>query len=274
MNNIYKPITTSEWKKATFKGLKWEYVMLGSGEDTLILFPGGLRRPVYGGAFVKELGTQFKILIPVYPRISNLNHLAEGVARIMDHEDIESTHLFGSSFGGLMAQAFIVFYPDRVKKVVISNTGTKTYELKFSKRISRVIFLIRVVPAFIARKIMIRSFTKLVPSNVENYEEIVNLIQGIIKSKQLDKKDIICHFESLLNFQNNLPLTKEVASSFQHKLLIITAANDKGVSPEASSSLEKLYPEAKFHHFMEGGHMPMLVKPNEYVQLVKGFLLS
>ena len=43
MNNIYKLITTSEWKKVTYKGLKWEYVMLGSEEDTLILFPGGLR---------------------------------------------------------------------------------------------------------------------------------------------------------------------------------------------------------------------------------------
>ncbi|MFX0150191.1 MAG: alpha/beta fold hydrolase [Candidatus Hodarchaeota archaeon] len=268
------PTETIKWKETIFKGLKWEYAMLGSGEDTLIIFPGGLRRPVYGGAFLKELNTQFKILIPVYPRISNLNHLAEGVAWIMDQEAIGSVHLFGSSFGGLMTQAFIVYYPDRVKKAVISNTGTKTSETKFSKRISRALFLIRLVPAFIVRKIMIRSFTKLVPSKIENYEEVVTLIRDIIKSKQLDKKDIICHFESLLDFQNNLPLTIGAASSFQHKLLIITAANDKGVSPEATSSLKNFYHEAKFHHFMEGGHMPLLAKPNEYVQLVKAFFRS
>ncbi|MFX0174478.1 MAG: alpha/beta fold hydrolase [Candidatus Hodarchaeota archaeon] len=164
MNNIYMPIEITEWKERMFNGFKWKYAMLGSGEDALIIFPGGLRRPVYGGAFLKELSTQFKILIPVYPRISNLNHLAEGVVWIMDQEAIGSAHLFGSSFGGLMMQVFIVYNPDRVKKVVISNTGTKTYETKFSKRISRVLFLIKVVPAFLVRKMMIRSFTKLVPS--------------------------------------------------------------------------------------------------------------
>ncbi|MFX0174477.1 MAG: alpha/beta fold hydrolase, partial [Candidatus Hodarchaeota archaeon] len=77
-----------------------------------------------------------------------------------------------------------------------------------------------------------------------------------------------------MDFQDNLPLTIEAASSFQHKFLIITAANDKGVSPEATSSLKNLYPEAKFHHFMDGEHMPLLAKPNEYVQLVKAFLQS
>jgi len=274
MNNVYEPIPETEWKKTIFKDLKWEYVTLGSGDDALIIFPGGLRRPVYGGSFVKKLSTKFKILIPIYPRISSLNRLAEGVTYIMDQENIGSAHLFGSSFGGLMAQAFIVYYPNRVKKTIIANTGTKSDENRFSKKINRGLFLIRILPAFIVRKMMIRSFTRLVPSNIKNRLEIVDLIQNVIKSRQLDKEDIICHFESLQEFQNNLDLTTEVASSFQHKLLIITSGNDTGISPDASSSLMKLYLEARFHQFLEGGHIPMLVKPHEYLQTVKEFLES
>lgn len=274
MTDVYEPLSEAISKEAQFEDLRWEYLTLGSGKDTLIAFPGGLRRPVYGGSFMRKLSKEFKILIPTYPRISSLNRLAEGVIHIMDQENIVSAHLFGSSFGGLMAQAFIVFYPSRVKKMIIANTGTVSDENRLSKKINRSLTLIRILPAFIVRKLMIRSFTRLIPSNINNREEIVNLIQKTIKSGQLDKEDIICHFESLLDFQNHLDLTAEVASSFQHNLLIITSENDTGVSPDAYSSLKNLYPKARFHHFLEGGHMPMLAKPHEYVQTVRDFLKS
>jgi pimeloyl-ACP methyl ester carboxylesterase len=274
MSYSYEAIDKKEWREITHEGYTWVYLIVGDSEEILIMFPGGLRRPVYGGSFIKELSKNFKVLIPVYPQISDMRLLSDGYSQMMRNENINSAHLFGSSFGGLMTQAFMYYYPEKVKKAVIGNSGTVIEGKSFEKRISRSLLLIKILPAFIVRWVIRRAFTKLVPVGIKGREEIVSAIQNVIKSRQLDKKDIICHFESLLFFQNDLGLTSDFALSIQDRILIITAEKDRGVTSEARDSLQKMYPKAQFHHFVEGGHMPMLVNPTEYVNKVKEFLLE
>ena len=78
MSYSYASITKKEWKELTFKGYKWAYLVVGDAEETLIMFPGGLRRPVYGGSFIQELSRNFRVLIPIYPQISDMKVLSEG----------------------------------------------------------------------------------------------------------------------------------------------------------------------------------------------------
>jgi pimeloyl-ACP methyl ester carboxylesterase len=274
---MLKEVTSSvheKWKEITFNDQKWTYLIIESNketEETVLLLPGGLRRPVYGGEFMKALSEEFTVLIPVYPQISDMKVLTDGIQQIMEVEGINSAHLFGSSFGGLMTQAFLYYYPDKVEKAIIGNSGTISDDEGFEKRVKKSLFLIKIFPAFIVRRVMIRAFTRLVPKDINNRGEIVKSIEDLIKTKQLDKKDILCHFESLLYFQNKLGLTKEFANTIQEKLLIITAENDRGVTSNAAESLKKMYPKAQYHYFSEGGHMPMLANPKKYIELVKNF---
>lgn len=269
MSNTFQPIQDVKWNSIIKNDIKWDYALLGEGEDTIIFFPGGMRRQVYGEGFIKELIHEFRVLIPLYPRISMLSPMVEGIVNIMNQESISDAHLYGSSFGGLMAQAFMYYEPKKVKNVVISNTGTINKDQTYEKKIKRFLFLIRLVPAFIVRKIMFKSFSNLIPAEIENREQILQYLRSVIWSKTLDKQDILCHFESLIDFQINIKITPENTTQLQKRMLIITAENDPGVSPTASQSLKEIYPNAQFYHFMEGGHIPLLVKPKIYLNLVK-----
>ena len=48
--------------------------------------------------------------------------LAEDLAALMDHLQIESAHLLGISFGCFISQKFSAMYPDRVKSLLMMNT--------------------------------------------------------------------------------------------------------------------------------------------------------
>ncbi len=48
--------------------------------------------------------------------------LAQDLAALMDHCEINSAHLFGISYGGFIMQKFAALFPDRVKSMVIINS--------------------------------------------------------------------------------------------------------------------------------------------------------
>ena len=272
MKNSYIDNEGQEWKSIDFNGYTWKYLKIGNNRETFIIFPGGLRRPVYGGSFINSLVKHHQIIYPIYPRISNLRELSEGINEVLEEEKIGKAHIYGSSFGGLMVQAFNHFFPEKVDKLVISNSGTTSKDSDFDKKVNRSLFLLKILPGFVVRSIMKRSFCKMVPKEAPDHEQAVQSIKNMIDNRLLDKAEIICHFQSLRYFQAKLEFTQTNTKSFQHKMLIITAENDPGVSNNATKSLHEVYPNAQFHHFTEGGHMPLLLKTDEYLELIFNFL--
>jgi pimeloyl-ACP methyl ester carboxylesterase len=261
-------------KDITYNEINWKYFVQGKGDKTILVFPGGLRAPIYGEAFIENLGKHFKIIVPVYPPIWDLEELIKGVNQILEQEKIQRVHLFGTSFGGLMCQAFMVYSPLKTNKIILGNTGTVQSDPSFRKRMGRMLFLIKILPAFIVRRIMIKAFTRIVPKNSPNYGDIVSLIRNHIHTRQLDKQEIICHFKSLIFFQTELKMTREVGRAFQDRMLIIHTDKDLGVDPKALKYLKEMFPRAQYHQFIDGGHMPMIVFPEAFFNLVNDFLRS
>ena len=75
--------------------------------------------------FGKDVGPHpFFIPFPVHWDEYTLKHLSEGIKAVLDSKGISKTHIYGSSFGGLLVQAFVYFCPARVDKMIISNSGT------------------------------------------------------------------------------------------------------------------------------------------------------
>ncbi|MHA2248170.1 MAG: alpha/beta fold hydrolase [Candidatus Hodarchaeales archaeon] len=272
MNVRHNSINSVQKKEIIHNQINWNYIVQGKGDKTILMLPGGLRAPVFGGFFTEKISTHFKIISPSYPSIWDLKALIQGINRILDQEKVKRVHLFGSSFGGLMCQAFMVYSPHKVDRIIIGNTGTVQSDPRFKKRMQRGLFLINILPTFLVRRLMIRAFTRIVPKNTPNYMDVVRLIRNHIQTKQLDKQDVICHFKSLIFFQTELKLTHEVGKSFQDKLLIIYSDEDSGVDTNALKNLKGMYPEAKYHQFVNGGHMPMIIFPEEYFNLVIDFL--
>ena len=52
------------------------------------------------------------------------------IKKMMDVNSINSAHLIGHSMGGKVAMTFALSYPEKVKKLIVADIGTVTYNEK------------------------------------------------------------------------------------------------------------------------------------------------
>ena len=105
-------------------GVRWRYLAGGSGEQTVLLPSGGTRLPDMYLLLIEALERDFRVIAPAYPAGAGLAGLADGLAAILDAEGVRQADVLGSSFGGFVAQTFARRHPERVRRLVLANTGS------------------------------------------------------------------------------------------------------------------------------------------------------
>jgi pimeloyl-ACP methyl ester carboxylesterase len=119
----------------TKDGLKLRYEIRGAGEPVALImgFSGSGRG--WGEAFLKLMEARFKIFV-----IDNrgtgesdkpdaeftLGDLAADIAAVLDHAKTPRAHIFGISMGGMIAQEFVLAYPERTRGLVLGCTNCGT----------------------------------------------------------------------------------------------------------------------------------------------------
>ena len=192
---------------------------------------------------------------------------------ILEHEGLSNLAIMGSSFGGLVAQAFLYKYPNLVSRAVLANTGSSSDDPSFTRKINLSLKLVRILPNFLIVKVAKRSFKKLF-SGVPGNELYSAALDEVFAKKLFTKKELICHFEGLIDFQENFRINPETFAEWHGKMLIIMSDDDPGVSRITSEALSKNFPKAQFHTFQGAGHIPALTHREEYLSLILEFLKS
>ena len=72
---------------------------------------------------IESLGRSYQVIAPAYPPVRSMAELVAGVTAILDAEGIPTAHVVGSSFGGYLAQCLVRAHPERVKMLVLAQTG-------------------------------------------------------------------------------------------------------------------------------------------------------
>jgi 3-oxoadipate enol-lactonase len=119
----------------TSDGLKVRYEIRGAGEPVALImgFSGSGRG--WGEAFLKLMEARFRIFV-----IDNrgtgesdkpdaeftLGDLAADIAAVLDHAKTPRAHIFGISMGGMIAQEFVLAYPERTRGLVLGCTNCGT----------------------------------------------------------------------------------------------------------------------------------------------------
>ncbi len=276
MNSLMKEVSIT-WKSILFREFKIEYILGFNFEmdrsNYLLIMPGGLRRPIQNKDYLSLYSKRFVILSLIYPLTGDLKLIAGSINYILDPEGIKKVNIIGSSSGGIMVQAFSALYPNTVNKPIISNTGTRRDTYKFTKKMKRIYRIMKILLKFLVNSILKRNFHRLFDSLRKKGFEYHEIIDMMVVKKKLGKKEMICHFKSLIQFQTDPDFDKVNLREFQDKLLVITAENDKGTGETSINDLLNIYPNAKHYHFQEGGHFPMIGSPEEYEKVVANFLL-
>ena len=84
------------YREIDVDGFRWRYVVGGRGGRTILIPSGGTRVPDMYLLLFEALEPHFRVISPAYPATHTMADL--------DAEGVDQADLFGSSFGGFVAQ--------------------------------------------------------------------------------------------------------------------------------------------------------------------------
>src|ERR1051325_7402301 len=94
---------THPYKQRIVGDTRWEYISCGQGDQTLLLLPGALSVGESTFPFISALENEYHIIAPSYALSLTMPELCAGIAHILAAEGLNQAHVFGGSYGGLVA---------------------------------------------------------------------------------------------------------------------------------------------------------------------------
>jgi 3-oxoadipate enol-lactonase len=191
---------------------------------------------------------------------------AEDLKKLLDHLQIPKAHLWGVSYGGQVALIFSLKYPERVDRLVLSNTSAHVDQYLLSlgelwKRAARLydgeaFFDLALIPIYS------RHFYNA------HYDWLANRRQLF---KDFLTKDWFDGFIRLASSNATYDI-RERLPQIQHPAFLIAAQEDI-ITPYAQVlEMSRSLPNAQFVCIPEAGHAVFLEKMDTVCTLIKGFL--
>ncbi|MBI4575599.1 MAG: alpha/beta hydrolase [Planctomycetes bacterium] len=189
-------------------------------------------------------------------------HQAALVARCIESLGLAPVHVVGHSMGGMVALKLAAIHPELVRGLVLVGTpvqGERGLTLRASLAsavpFKRFFFLFRKSPA-------------LVQFIINNFTYMGRLPRELL----LDARHLPVHslYRSVLAIRG-ADLTEDLPR-VRVPTLVVHAARDALVRPEAADLAVSRVKGARLVRFEGVGHCPMLERPKEFNQVLRGFL--
>jgi len=250
------------------------YRVLGAGSRTVLLLPGGGGGRGDGLATLAlELARRVKVLSVDYPYRPGLSasKLSRDLAAVLDHAEMPTVTVVGTSLGGMVAQALVRAYPQRVSAALLASTRAPGPDA--IPRYSEIIERTRVLPRAEISRLIIESFEKTaatIPSARRGYwEDYFGRY-----ARTVSREERLSEFGLLLDFMGLRYKSADLAD-WPGQLWIFQPDHDEVLTGPAHSrapDLRTLYPRAEIRTIPGSGHAVMMTHPEPFISLVNEFL--
>jgi len=267
--------------------IKISYEIHGEGYP-LILLHGFSMYKEFWKWNIKELSKEFKIITldirgcgktdhPVEPY--SMEELADDIRGLLDHLNLDKTHLGGHSFGGMIAQYFALNYPNRLNKLILmstfSNLPMSKSGLEMYKRSQLSFYEAKVKEPSKAfwdkmKQRFSRNFFKEMnqnPSKLFHNMFSTNDLMELEETKGTSKPQDILNQINAITHHNTIIRLNEI----KNETLILAAAKDRLVSKIASELLDEKIPNSNLVVF-NSSHFFMLEEAPNFNLEVLNFL--
>ena len=205
---------------------------------------------------------------PDYPYTMDM--FTDDIYALLNHLNIETQiHLVGHSMGGMIAQAFVLKYPEIVKTLTI--LAAPTYIDDFFNQLLDKLETIMQDSDLEARFKKLselnysESFIKRITQNKDLYDILLN--QYIEQSTMFTLKDFNNQGAALLGFD-----TRELLHKISQPTLIMHGTDDKMAPIEHSKILNEKIPNSRLELFEGLGHSFILEDPLKVNNLIWNFI--
>ncbi|HEY6401566.1 MAG TPA: alpha/beta hydrolase [Blastocatellia bacterium] len=266
--------STHSYKHLLFDGVEWEYISCGRGEQTMLLLPGGLTTGESAFPLITAFEKDYRIIAPSYPLSLTMTGLCDGIAHILEMERAHQAHVFGGSYGGLVAQYFVRKYPDKARNLILSHTSLMTPKVETPLRIGNKLLL--VFPRSLFVPLLKMRFNKIFLSTLRaakhpEFEFWRAYVNEALASNRL-KEAPIHQNRTLLELVRQPQFTAEDLKAWPGGILIIDSDDDPAITAKYRELLRNTYPQAQKHTFHGAGHVSAIVKREEFISIIRSFL--
>ncbi len=249
----------------------WEYIAAGHADQAVLLLGGGMSTGESSFSRIEQLEAHFRVISPSYPLVKRLDPVLDGLAAILDAEELDRVHVIGHSLGAGLAHAFVRRFPQRVDKLVLSGFGLYTpFRLKV---VGLFLKLFELLPFRFLQNYYMGRFRKLL-AKADGPEARLMLAYGAELLLVHHTKESILGQLNLLRDLFERPQAMRTYEPVERsgQVLIITAQDDTGFKPLERQALWATYPGARIHEFDSGGHLAGVTRRHEFDALIDGFL--
>lgn len=267
-------------------GIKICYEIFGKGEPIILIHGFGSRKEGFK-CQIPALSQIFKVLIfdnrgaGKLERVDKpytMETLADDIRSLLDFLKIKKTHVLGLSMGGLIAQQFVLQFPEYVDKLVLINTVAVSpdnvgLEILKKNRLEQ-LELIKENPekaywdnAYIW---FYRKYRKEIKANPKKkFFGIWSAEDEIRESTILmpTVRDIELQIKAMKGF-NTLERLHEINSSS----LLLTASHDKVCPKNVMEEMHKRIPNSVFRIIEKAGHESPKTRASEVNKIIIDFL--
>jgi len=206
--------------------------------------------------------------------------LAEDVKGLMDCIGVEKVHVVGRSFGGMIAQHFVLQYPEKVEKLILIATNfgridTDWVEIPKKGRLEEV-ETIKHDPLKIfkqkSRWVFHVKFRKEMEANPNKRFFDIFSMEDLVREGTINPsrpQDVINQAEA-----TKTHYTLERLHEIKNETLLITASHDRLTPVSVMIEMHKRIPNSKLKVINEAGHFMTLSRATEVNDIILNFLVN
>ncbi|HEY69781.1 MAG TPA: alpha/beta hydrolase [Anaerolineae bacterium] len=255
----------------TIGGRTWRFIDTREGESALFIPAGGTTIAEVSFASLSHFAQRYRVISPDYPPIDTMQEFLDGTLQLLDRLGVGSFTAMGGSYGGWMVQSLVRHCPERVHKAVITVIGPPNPEN--SRQLAKMMPLFRVVPMFLLRAMISRSFSRLESSDIDDPD--LELLWALVKEAmyfRVKRGDLIAAMKRLVDQTENYSFASDDLKDWPGSMLMLFGSEDPSTPAEVRQAMRMLYPQAEMVVFEGGEHGIGLTHKQAYYAAIDAFL--
>lgn len=242
------------------------YRATGERGRLVVVLPGLVGPADAVASLAVALGREWRVCAVTYPRVDSIEALVDWLERLRAREGGGRASVYGGSFGGLVAQAWLRAHPQAIGDLVLSGVGPP--EPARAAKNTQAMRWMRRLPMPLWRAVL-RLAVRLSTTRARDRDEWRRFYGEAIDA--LTWPDLESRYRVSIGVDEGGAPTADALARWSGRLLVLEGARDRVARRSVQAALRAAYPRARIHTFATAGHAVALETPDEWLDVVSAF---